>query len=106
MMVARTIFYLNPEEEGAYVYLKQSTECCSKYCVMSTLMSSTSGPGVPIPGVVVRENTFESFAAWEKCLYEELPNDPEWKSIVNDASGKKFFTKTEFQTFKVIDYKP
>ena len=104
-MVARTVFYLNPEEEGAGEYLKRTTECCSKYCVSSTLMSSTSGPGVPLPGVRVRENTFESFAAWEKCLYEELPNDPEWKSIIQGAAGKKYFTQTEFQTFKVIDYR-
>ena len=66
-------------------------------------MSSTSGPGVPYPGMMIRENTFESFAAWEKFLYETLPNDPEWKSIIQEAEGKNFFANTEFQTFKVIE---
>ena len=101
MMIARTIFYLNPEATGANAYLKRSTDCCAKYCVQSTLMNATSGPGVPMPGIVVRENTFESFAAWEKCLYEELPNDPEWKAIMQERE-KGLFERTEFQTFKVM----
>jgi hypothetical protein len=102
MIIARTIFYLNPGARGATEFLKLTTDYCRKHCKVSTLMVATSGPDVPVPGIVVRENGFGSFAAWEKFLCETLANDPEWKEIWKQAEGKNFFARTEFQTFRGV----